>query len=60
MSPLKIQQGSSKHSAYDLRDPYSQVIETHTLAVIVDNAPGEVGPATASPQATVTSGCVGS
>lgn len=40
MSPLKIQSGSSKHSAYDLRDPYSEVIETHTLAVIVDNEPG--------------------
>ena len=40
MAPLKIQQGSSAHSAYDLRDPYSEVIETHTLAVIVDNEPG--------------------
>lgn len=40
MAPLKIQQGSSKNSAYDLRDPYSEVIETHTLAVLVDNEPG--------------------
>jgi acetolactate synthase I/III small subunit len=40
MSPLKIQQGSSKHSAYDLRDPHAELIETHTLAVIVDNEPG--------------------
>ena len=40
MSPLKIQQGSSKHSAYDLRDPFAEVLETHTLAVIVDNEPG--------------------
>jgi len=40
MSPLNIQQGSSAHSAYDLRDPYSEVIEMHTLAVIVDNEPG--------------------
>lgn len=40
MSPLNIQQGSSAHSAYDLRDPYAEVIETHTLAVIVDNEPG--------------------
>ncbi len=40
MSALNIQQGSSKHSAYDLRDPYSEVLETHTLAVIVDNEPG--------------------
>ena len=40
MSPLKIQKGSSKHSAYDLRDPNAEVIETHTLAVIVDNESG--------------------
>jgi len=40
MSPLHISQGSSKHSAYDLRDPYSEVQETHTLTVIVDNEPG--------------------
>jgi acetolactate synthase-1/3 small subunit len=40
MSPLHIQQGASSHSAYDLRDPYSEVQETHTLAVIVDNEPG--------------------
>lgn len=40
MSPLHIERGSSRHSAYDLRDPYSEVIETHTLAVIVDNEPG--------------------
>ncbi|MCA2010710.1 acetolactate synthase small subunit [Pararhodobacter sp. CCB-MM2] len=40
MSPLQIQQGSSKHSAYDLRDPYTEVLERHTLAVIVDNEPG--------------------
>ncbi len=40
MSPLNIQQGSSKHSAYDLRTPYADVLETHTLAVLVDNEPG--------------------
>ncbi len=40
MSPLKIQQGSSKHSAYDLRTPYADVQETHTLAVLVDNESG--------------------
>ncbi|MCC5967650.1 MAG: acetolactate synthase small subunit, partial [Natronohydrobacter sp.] len=40
MSPLQIKQGSSKHSAYDLRDPNAEVIETHTLAVIVDNESG--------------------
>ncbi len=40
MSPLKIKKGSSKHSAYDLRDPHAETLETHTLAVIVDNESG--------------------
>lgn len=40
MSPLKIKKGSSKHSAYDLRDPNAAAIETHTLAVVVDNEAG--------------------
>lgn len=40
MSPLNIEKGSSKHSAYDLRDPFSEVIERHTLAVLVDNEAG--------------------
>ncbi|SNS82205.1 acetolactate synthase small subunit [Tropicimonas sediminicola] len=40
MSALKIEQGSSKHSAYDLRNPNAEVIETHTLAVVVDNEAG--------------------
>ena len=40
MSPLKIEQGSSRHSAYDLRDPNAELIERHTLAVIVDNEAG--------------------
>ena len=40
MSALKIKKGSSKHSAYDLRDPYAEPIETHTLAVVVDNEAG--------------------
>ncbi|THD82911.1 acetolactate synthase small subunit [Aliigemmobacter aestuarii] len=40
MSPLNIKQGSSSHSAYDLRDPHAEVIESHTLAVIVDNESG--------------------
>ncbi|MBJ3761748.1 acetolactate synthase small subunit [Maribius pontilimi] len=40
MSTLKIKKGTSKHSAYDLRDPHSNVIERHTLAVIVDNEAG--------------------
>jgi len=40
MSPLNIKKGSSSHSAYDLRDPNADVIESHTLAVIVDNESG--------------------
>ena len=40
MSPLKIKKGTSRHSAYDLRDPNSDVIESHTLAVVVDNEAG--------------------
>jgi acetolactate synthase-1/3 small subunit len=40
LSPLNIQKGSSSHSAYDLRDPHAAVIETHTLAVLVENEPG--------------------
>lgn len=40
MSALKIQQGSSRHSAYDLRDPNAEVIEKHTLALLVDNEAG--------------------
>lgn len=40
MSPLNIQQGSTSHSAYELRDPNSDVIEQHTLAVLVDNESG--------------------
>ncbi len=40
MSPLTIEKGSSSHSAYDLRTPFSDVVETHTLAVLVANEPG--------------------
>ena len=40
MSPLNIKQGSTSHSAYDLRDPNGDVIEQHTLAVLVDNESG--------------------
>jgi acetolactate synthase-1/3 small subunit len=40
MSALKIKKGSSKHSAYNLRPQFSDVQETHTLAVRVDNEPG--------------------
>ncbi|MWD28016.1 acetolactate synthase small subunit [Aquicoccus sp. SCR17] len=40
MSPLKIEQGASSHSVYPLRDPNSDVVEKHTLAVLVENEPG--------------------
>lgn len=40
MSALNIKKGASSHSAYDLRDPHSEAIETHTLAVLVDNEAG--------------------
>jgi len=40
MPPLHIKKGSSRHSAYNLRSNFSDVQETHTLAVIVDNEPG--------------------
>ena len=40
MSPLNIEKGSSSHSAYDLRSHMSDVVETHTLAVLVQNEAG--------------------
>ena len=40
MSPLKIKKGSNKHSAYNLRPTFSDVVESHTLAVIVANEAG--------------------
>jgi acetolactate synthase-1/3 small subunit len=40
MSALNIKKGATSHSAYELRDPNSQVEESHTLAVIVENEPG--------------------
>ncbi|MBT0957137.1 acetolactate synthase small subunit [Alphaproteobacteria bacterium KMM 3653] len=40
MAALKLKKGSNKHSAYNLRDPNAEVIETHTLAVVVDNEAG--------------------
>ena len=40
MSALNIKKGSTSHSAYDLRDPNAQTIESHTLAVLVDNEAG--------------------
>jgi len=40
MSALKIKKGSNKHSAYNLRPTFSDHVETHTLAVVVDNEAG--------------------
>lgn len=40
MSPLNIKKGSTKHSAYNLRSTFDENLETHTLAIIVDNEPG--------------------
>lgn len=40
MSALKITKGSSKHSAYDLRSSFGDEIQTHTLAILVDNEAG--------------------
>lgn len=40
MSPLNIKKGSTSHSAYELRDPNAEVIETHTLTIVVDNESG--------------------
>lgn len=37
---LNIEQGSTSHSAYDLRSHMSDAIETHTLAILVENEPG--------------------
>ncbi len=40
MTSLNIQKGASSHSAYDLRDPHSEIEERHTLALLVENEPG--------------------
>lgn len=40
MSALKLKKGSTSHSAYNLRPTFSDVIEKHTLAVLVENEPG--------------------
>ncbi|MFO1142493.1 MAG: acetolactate synthase small subunit [Amaricoccus sp.] len=40
MNALAIKQGSSRHSAYDLRGPLDDRQEKHTLAVLVDNEAG--------------------
>lgn len=40
MNALNIEKGASSHSAYDLRDPNADIVESHTLAVLVENEPG--------------------
>ena len=40
MAQLDIEKGSSRNSAYDLRSTLGDAVETHTLAVIVENEPG--------------------
>ena len=40
MAPLKIKKGTSRHSAYDLRDPHSEGLERHTITVVVENEAG--------------------
>ncbi len=40
MSALNIKQGSTSHSAYNLRPSFSDTEERHTLAVLVENEPG--------------------
>ena len=40
MNALAIKRGSSAHSVYDLRSPFDDRQETHTLAVLVDNEAG--------------------
>jgi len=40
MNALQIKKGSNKQSAYNLRSNFSDIQETHTLAVLVDNEAG--------------------
>lgn len=40
MNALTLKKGASSKSAYDLKNPLGEVIETHTLAVRVDNEAG--------------------
>jgi len=40
MTPLSLKKGASRKSAYDLHSPLGTTIETHTLAVVVDNEAG--------------------
>jgi len=40
MCALSLNKGASSHSAYNLTNPMSDVIESHTIAVLVDNEAG--------------------
>ena len=40
MNSLVLKPGATSHSAYNLRDIHSDVVERHTLTVLVDNEPG--------------------
>ena len=40
MNALAIKKGSSRKSAYDLKNPLGELRETHTLTVLVDNEAG--------------------
>ena len=40
MNALILKKGSSKKSAYNLKNTSSDILETHTLAVLVDNEAG--------------------
>lgn len=40
MSALNIKKGTSRKSAYDLKDPNGEIIERHTLACVVENETG--------------------
>ncbi len=40
MSALRIKKGASKKSAYDLHNPNASDVQSHTLAMIVDNEAG--------------------
>ncbi len=40
MSALKLKKGTSRKSAYDLKSTLGDTVETHTIAVLVDNEAG--------------------
>ncbi len=40
MNALNLKKGSSRKSAYDLKNPLGDLVETHTIAILVDNESG--------------------